>query len=75
MCGYSQQIENEIQVEQDAINELYSRLKSEGMKDLENIYSQIAAKQQSIQAKRQRLENIGQTFYRSTYSVPKNVII
>lgn len=75
MSGYNEEIENEIQEEQKAINELYEKLGSEGTKDLERIYSQIAAKQQSIRAKKQRMKGIGQSFYRPSYSVPKNVII
>ena len=75
MLGYNEELENEIQAEQEAINELYEKLGSEGVKDLEGIYSQIASKQQSIRAKKQRLKNIGQSFYRPTYSIPNNLVI
>jgi hypothetical protein len=75
MYGYKTELEIEIIQEKNAIKDLYDRLRIEGLKDLVNIYSQIAAHQQSIAAKRQRIENIGKSMYMNSQAIPKIVNI
>lgn len=75
MYGYKTELEIEIIQEKNAIKDLYDRLRIEGLKDMFTIYTQIAAHQQSIAAKRQRIENIGKSIYMNSQAIPKIVNI
>jgi len=74
MCGYSEQIQAEITKKEKLIDQLYDRLKSEGTKNLIEIYREIAAHQQSIRAKKQMLENNGPSGI-PVYHIPSKVNI
>lgn len=75
MSDYTKQIEQEIEQEKKAISALYERIEKEGTKNIIEIYSLIASHQQSIEAKKQRLENIGYSYLSNPYPLPNNVKI
>ena len=75
MSDYTKQIQQEIEKEKKAIATLYEWIEKEGTKNIIEIYSLISSHQQSIEAKKQRLDNIGYSYLSNVYKLPKNVII
>lgn len=75
MSDYTKQIHQEIEQKKKAISALYERIEQEGTKNIIEIYSLIASHQQSIEAKKQRLKNIGYSYLPNPYTLPNNVKI
>lgn len=71
MSAYKQSIKHEIAMEKSKIKELYLMLRTaDGKEKIQEIYSEIASRQQSIIAKKQRLSNVGKSFIQ-----PNNYVI
>lgn len=73
MSGYKESIEKEIEVVKKQMDLLYQEIKKpNSTTEFYKLYSEIHSKQVDIEAKKQRLENIGKSLI-IPHPIPKNV--